>query len=74
MRRSGGLLKLGVGDPPFVAFAALRASGHDPLVANTQQRIELALNTDIDDLVGCRAAEVQTFHRGLHSVGVDEKS
>ena len=61
-------MELRVRDAPFVAFAAPRAAGQHPFVADAQQGFELAFDTDVDRFAGVRTIEVQTFHGGLHSV------
>jgi hypothetical protein len=55
-----------VGDPPFMTLAASLATRQDPPVADTQQRVEFALDTDVNVVAGIRTFEEQTVHRGLH--------
>ncbi len=68
---SGRLLQLCVGDKPFVALAALRASRQDALVADAEQGVEFAFDPDVDDFAGVRAVKVQSFHSGLPLVAAD---
>src|SRR5579871_815911 len=64
-----GLGELRVAHAPFVSFAADRAAPAHRGGADAQQRIELALNTDIDRLARSRTTEIQSFHRRLRLFG-----
>ena len=62
---SGCLLELGFAHTPFMLLAASRASRANGAAANAQQRVELAIDPDVDVLTRCRADEMQMFHGGL---------
>ena len=62
---SGGMLQLSVSHTPFVAFAALRATRQDSLVANAQQGFEFAFDPDVDGFTRVRANKMKSLHRGL---------
>jgi hypothetical protein len=67
---SGCLFQLSLGDPPFVAFAASRTARQKPLVSDAEERLEFALDANVDRLAGIWAMKVQALHRGLLSEAV----
>ena len=54
-------------------LAADRAAGQDPAAADAKQRLEFAIDANIDVLVGDRADEMQPFHGDLRDLDGSEE-
>src|SRR5438445_5049785 len=64
--RSSGFRQEGVAHRPLVPLAAGRTMGADFLLADAQERADLALDTAVNLASRRRADEYEMFHDGLH--------
>ena len=62
---SGRLGKSRLTDLPLMALAANRTTRADRFAPDPQERLEFAVDPDVDVLPGVRANEMQPFHGGL---------
>ena len=62
LRRHAACWQPCLADLPFVALATSGATGEDMLAANPQQRLQFAVDADVDIAPGLGADEMQPFH------------